>query len=187
MLMNRIVCLLSTTLLFTFPVESNISPFLPTEQSIENKVDDTGMVQYDRFGMVKHPFEVQYEKDKEETNKIKKQKQEEGKKENEPEWQEFILTFYSSLNCENGFGNKTCTGEKLYDGLVASNYYRLNTRIQLEGWGEVTVGDRGSDRYFNNDYRLDVYIPKEQGESDSHYFKRVNNMGKIKVKGYIVK
>ena len=119
--------------------------------------------------------------------KLQKEKEIEEQKKNELQWQEFELTFYSSLNCENGFGAITSTGNKLFDGVVASNHYKINTKIKLQGWGEVTVLDRGSDKYFNNDYRLDVFIPRESNESDSHYFNRVNKMGRVKIKGCVIK
>lgn len=189
--MKWLMVTLSGTLLFTSPT-SNLKPFQATEQSIENEIDLNGVVQVNEIGMVKHPIQVQYEKKKLENEKkaeeerLRKEKELEEQKKNEPEWQEFVLTFYTSLNSENGYGSITCTGSKLYDGLVASNYYKLNTKIQLQGWGEVIVGDRGGSN-FNNDFRLDVFVPKESNESDSHYYSRVNNMGKVKVKGYIVK
>lgn len=181
---------LSGTLLFTTSAQSSIMPFQPTtRQLIENKVDKNGMVQDYRL----NKFMEQYEKTKVENEQkkaeeeVKKQKQLEEQKKNDIEWKEFELTFYSSLNCENGYGAITSTGHKLFDGVVASNHYKINTKIKLQGWGEVTVLDRGSDKYFNNDYRLDVYIPREPNESDSHYYSRVNKMGRVKVKGTIIK
>ena len=80
MLMNRIVCLLSSTLLFTFPTGSNISPFLPTEQSIEKQIDLNGMVQDIRL----KNFMEQVEKDKIE---LEKKKAEEAKRQKELEEQ----------------------------------------------------------------------------------------------------
>lgn len=172
-----------------FMTPSTSTPFCNNAmQIVEKQVYNKEMLQADIFGVVKHPIEIQIENKKLENEKKKaeEQEQKEIEKNDEPEWQEFVLTYYTSLNSENGYGSITCTGSKLYDGLVASNYYKLNTKIQLQGWGEVTVGDRGGSN-FNNDFRLDVFVPKNPNESDSHYFKRVNNMGKVKVKGRIVK
>jgi 3D (Asp-Asp-Asp) domain-containing protein len=169
---------------------STVTPFQNQAwQHIEKQVDKNEMVfQTNELGLIKTDLEIQLEKDKIEFEKerLRKQKELEEQKRNEPEWREFELTFYSSLNCENGFGSITSTGSKLFDGVVASNYYKINTKIKLQGWGEVTVLDRGSNKYFNNDYRLDVYVPREQGESDNHYYSRVNKMGRIKVKGCII-
>jgi 3D (Asp-Asp-Asp) domain-containing protein len=172
---------LSTSLLITTPVKGSITPFQPTTDVVENN-NINGMVN-------KNPMIEKLEKDKIEFEQKKIEKQIEEQKKNESKWQEFELTFYTSLSEENsGNGTKsvTCTGGKLYDGVVASNYYKLNTKIKLQGWGEVVVADRGSDKYFNNDYRLDVYIPRNSNESDSHYHARVEKMGKIKVKGRII-
>jgi 3D (Asp-Asp-Asp) domain-containing protein len=182
---NRLLCL---TLLPIFITPSTIKPFHNQAwQHIENKVDNNEMVQDIRLKKLQEQFEKdRIELEKKKTDEEAKRQKEEPKI-SEPQWQEFELTFYSSLNCENGFGAITSTGSKLFDGVVASNHYKINTRIKLQGWGEVTVLDRGSNKYFNNDYRLDVYIPREHGESDSHYFNRVNKMGRVKVKGYIVK
>lgn len=191
-MLNRTMCLsmvlLSSSLLFTIPTATKT----PLANNIKEDANVNKILKTDKYGLLINPIQEQFEKHKLELEKKKAEenKQLEEQKKNKPQWQEFELTFYSSLPEENnGIGTKsvTCTGGKLYDGLVASNYYKLNTQIQLEGWGTVTVGDRGSNKYFNNDYRLDVYIPKEHGESDSHYFSRVNKMGRIKVKGTILK
>lgn len=123
-----------------------------------------------------------------ELENIKKQEEEIKRKEQEERMRnkrEFILTFYTSLDFENGFGAITCTGERLHDGIVANNVLSLGTKIQLDGYGEVVVSDRGGSS-FNSDTRLDVYIPKENDESNYEYSKRVNNMGKVKVTGYIL-
>lgn len=114
-------------------------------------------------------------------------RQDEIKRQEADETIEFILTFYTSLDCENGYGAITCTGKPLVDGMVANNVYSIGTTIKLDGYGEVTVADRGSNKYFNNETRLDVYIPKNSDENNSEYFRRVNKMGKVTVKGRIVK
>jgi 3D (Asp-Asp-Asp) domain-containing protein len=195
MIGKRLLCLLGSLNLIITPV-SAITTTPPSVRIIETQIDNN-VVNKNVLEIKKHPIfeklekdKIEFEQKKAEEERLRKEQELEEQKKNEPVWQEFELTFYSSLPEENsGSGTKsvTCTGGKLYGGIVASNYYKLNTKIQLEGWGTVTVGDRGSDKYFNNDYRLDVYIPKESCESDSQYFKRVNNMGRIKVKGYIVK
>ena len=55
------------------------------------------------------------------------------------QYQNFILTFYTSLDCENGYGAITCTGKKLRPGMVANNVLPLGTKIYLEGWGNVVA------------------------------------------------
>jgi 3D (Asp-Asp-Asp) domain-containing protein len=166
---------------------STLTPFQGQAMQISEKhTDNYEMVQDLRL----KKFQELYEKQKSENEKKAEEKVKiEQQKINEPQWQEFELTFYTSLDMENyqNCGGITASGCKLFDGVVASNYYKLNTKIKLQGWGEVMVLDRGSNKYFNNDYKLDVYIPREHGESDSHYHARVNKMGKIKTNGIVVK
>lgn len=102
------------------------------------------------------------------------------------EYAEFTLTYYTNLPSENGGYTKTCEGKPLEYLMVASNYYPLGTKIYLEGVGTVVVSDRGG-KHFNNSNRLDVFIPRNSGESSRQYLKRVNNMGKKTVRGYILK
>jgi 3D (Asp-Asp-Asp) domain-containing protein len=100
---------------------------------------------------------------------------------------DITLTFYTSLAEENGgFNGINCIGKKLTSGTVANNVLPLGTEIYTKEFGTLTVSDRGGNN-FNTINRLDVYVPREDGESDRDYFIRVNKMGKIKVKGYIVR
>ena len=69
---------------------------------------------------------------------------------------------------------------------VANNVYPCGTKIYLEGYGIMTVKDRGG-KSFNSKTRLDVLIPRNPGESDSAYFRRVNDKGRPSVRGYFVK
>ena len=101
-----------------------------------------------------------------------------------PKKQEFILTYYTDLNSENGYGAVNCLGERLEHTMIASNYFPLGTKIVIDGI-TYEVRDRGSSR-FNNPKRLDMFIHRNQGESNREYYKRVNNMGVRKVKGYII-
>ena len=102
----------------------------------------------------------------------------------------FNLTFYTSLPIENGgYANMACGGkivdvkEVIY---VANNVYPCGTKIYLEGYGVMTVKDRGG-KSFNSKTRLDVLIPRNAGESDSAYFRRVNDKGRPSVRGYVIK
>lgn len=99
---------------------------------------------------------------------------------------EFTLSFYTSLTKENSSaGGITCEMIPLREPMVANNVLPLNTIINLEGYGEVIVKDHGSYR-FDNPNRLDVFVARNEGESDRRYYKRVNRMGIQKVKGYII-
>ena len=98
----------------------------------------------------------------------------------------FELSFYSDLNCENGYGNLTASGKTLSSGMIANNYLDFGTNIYLDGYGLKIVEDRGSNKYFNAVNKADVFVPRIQGESDSEYYKRVNMLGRKNVDGYIL-
>ena len=112
------------------------------------------------------------------------EKEKEKLKKNLGRAQDFVLTFYTSLPEENGGYTVTCQGKKLKNGMVASNVYPLGTKIRING-KIFTVSDRGG-KNFNHSNRLDVLVEKNSGESNSEYLKRVNNLGKVKVTGYIL-
>jgi 3D (Asp-Asp-Asp) domain-containing protein len=189
MLKNRIVCFLSATLLFTFPAEKNIPPFQTTQVVVEN--NNNGMVLINKYGLLINPAQKQFEKDRKEFEKKKaeeiRQKEIDIQKKNEPQWQEFTLTYYSSMNSENGYGAITSQGKRLSRGGCANNIIPQNTQIYLEGYGTVTVNDKGSNKHFGIDTRLDVFIEREPEESDRQYAKRIEKMGVKHVRGYIVK
>lgn len=100
---------------------------------------------------------------------------------------DIVLTFYTSLAEENGgYAGINCTGGKLTPGMVANNVLPLGTEIYTSEFGTLTVADRGGNN-FDTIHRLDVFIARNDGESDWEYKKRVNNMGKVKIKGYMAK
>ena len=127
---------------------------------------------------------IEAEQERLRQEELERQRIEEEEK-NRIEWIEFELTFYTSLPSENGGYTVTCLGEELQYGMVANNVLDLGTEIYLDGWGTFTNSDRGGSN-FNTVNRLDVLIERNYGENDSDYSRRVNNMGKVKVMGYIV-
>lgn len=118
--------------------------------------------------------------------KEKRDKEEEYKKWWNENCKDFILTYYTSLDCENGHGAITCEGKPLEEGICASNVYSLGTIIRFEDGQELMVADKGGNN-FNNELRLDVFIERYDYESDDEYFNRVNNMGIKHKKGVIIK
>lgn len=98
----------------------------------------------------------------------------------------FYLSFYTDLPEENGGYNTTATGAPLAYGVVASNYWPLYTKIYLDGYGTMTVLDRGGSD-FNSSQRLDILIPRKSGESNAQYKRRVLILGRTSTTGYIVK
>lgn len=97
------------------------------------------------------------------------------------------LSFYTDLDCENyrGCNGKTASGVKLYDGVVANNSMKFGTKIYFKGYGEYEVLDRGGKGLYY--YNFDMYIPRNYGENDKAYFRRVNNLGVKNVNAWIIK
>ena len=201
---DRLMCLLSLIFLFNTYNLSTIAPInaLATEFVKDNNMEMVHNDSTKTTKSLKIPIDLEREQTRqgeiEKESQLKKQKELEKEKQQqketekekkiEPEYKEQILTFYTSLNSENSSaGAVTCQNKPLTPGGVANNVIPLNTSIYLEGYGQVIVNDRGSDKYFGVDYRLDVYIPREPGESDRQYSKRVNSYGIQKVQGYILK
>lgn len=134
----------------------------------------------DKFKELKATKEEKERLKAEEEQRIKEQQEIESKT------KIFRLTFYTSSQNENGGDKPTASGVELGNyQLLANNTYKLGTIINLDGYGELKVLDRGSD-IFDSNINLDVFIPREYGENYSHYIKRVHNMGVQHVKGYIV-
>ena len=98
------------------------------------------------------------------------------------------ISFYSSLPCENGiYGLKTASGVDMQENTVANNFLPFFTNVYIEGYGMKEVHDTGSPKYFNTYDKFDIYVPRNPGENDSDYYKRVNDMGRQVKKAYIIK
>gem|GEM_PF-2387239 len=200
---DRLMCLISLIFLFNTCNMSTLTPFhaLATEvvkdgttEMVHNDNDNTKILEkpfdleMEKIKQKEIEKEAQLKKQNELEKELHSQKEKDKEKKKEYEYREFILTFYTSLQSENSSaGAVTCQNKPLTSGGVANNVIPQNTKIYLKGYGQVTVNDRGSDKYFGVDNRLDVYIPREPGESDRQYSKRVNNYGIQKVQGYIIK
>ena len=153
MLRKRIVSLLSASLLFTFP--TNAQTPLSAEQSIEKQVDNNKIVQMQDIRL--KTFLEQYEKTKAENEKKKaeevkrqKEKELEDQKKHEPQWQTFIVSFYTGLDEENfeGCGGRNCLNQPLERGMIANNSLPMGTKIFLDNdYGIRTVQDRCSSRF----------------------------------------
>jgi 3D (Asp-Asp-Asp) domain-containing protein len=197
---KRLMHLCGIIFLFTTYNISSVTSFhvLATEVVKDKNME---MVDKDGSKLINNSAEVQYEQGKNESDRlsVEKLKQEEiikaekfkqeeiERQKNKPQLQEFILTFYTSLTSENSSaGAVTCQNKPLSRGGVANNVIPQNTNIYLEGYGQVIVNDKGSSKYFSESNRLDVFIEREEGESDKQYLRRVNNYGVQKVQGYIL-
>ena len=93
------------------------------------------------------------------------------------------LTFYGDFAHENGgYTGIDAQGNKLVAGTVASNVYSFGTKFELNGQ-IFTVRDRGG-KNFNSSNRLDVFVPRKSGESNSAYAKRIREYGRKTVTMY---
>lgn len=97
-----------------------------------------------------------------------------------------ILTcsFYTSLEICNGpgYANINAMGGELAPGQIAAPYsIPFNTVFETEEFGTLTVADRGHPDYIKelgtNHYKVDIYIARNEGESDDDYYNRVLHMG----------
>lgn len=105
------------------------------------------------------------------------------------------VSFYTSLASENGgyAGMNAVNGRLTLGSISAPKSVPFGSTIsipemqKLLGITEFTVDDRGGAIFVREDgvYKLDVYVPQKQGESDNDYFKRVNNMGIVNTKAKI--
>ncbi len=100
------------------------------------------------------------------------------------------LSYYTTLNCENGYGAIDAQGNKLKFGTIATpRSVPLGTEFEFDVFDGVRfIGtDRGSTKHIritkDGIYRIDVCIERNKGESDSEYWNRVNALGKTKTKG----
>lgn len=97
----------------------------------------------------------------------------------------FNLSFYSNIPRHNGGYSKTASGKTLAYGMAANNVLPIGTKIYLEGWGVVTIEDRGGSG-FNTVNRLDLFIPPKEGETESQYIARLRQLGRQTAKGTIL-
>jgi 3D (Asp-Asp-Asp) domain-containing protein len=177
------------TLLFTIPTESSISPFQTTQVVVK---DNEGMVHKDRFGLLISPIQEQFEKYRIELDKNKNKDQNtnelEKVKEDNIDWQEFIVTFYTGLDEENSkYGAVNCRRLPLEKGMVANNILPYGTKIYLENdYGVRTVSDTGGSN-FNSSNRIDLFVARWNGETKEQWRKRAESYGIKKIKGYIIK
>ncbi len=104
------------------------------------------------------------------------------------------LTFYTGLVCENTIhGAVDAIGNDLEYGTIAiPRDFEIGTQFEIDGYDGVFTGtDRGSVHHIkvkdDGTIRLDMFIPRNDGESDNAWWARVNAMGRVNTKGYIIK
>lgn len=94
------------------------------------------------------------------------------------------ISYYTNCPEENSGYTTTCTGAEPKNGMVASNYWPLGTKIIIDGV-QYTVADRGGSS-FDNPNRFDVFVERLSGETNQEYRQRVLNMGKKTVEVIII-
>ena len=94
----------------------------------------------------------------------------------------FICSFYSGSDEENGGQTLTASGQSLREGIVASNNFKFGTRIHIDKLGEYQVEDTGNPNFIKqineNTYKIDVYVNSSE---------EAERLGVIKSTGYIIK
>lgn len=90
-----------------------------------------------------------------------------------------IITYYTELPNELGNGSVTASGKQVQDGFIAApDEYEFGTEIIIDGKTYV-VEDRGG--YINTledgTIRLNIFVPRLDGENDTDYNNRVLQMG----------
>ena len=182
MLNNRIVSgIITSCLLLTHTNTVSASTNVENEISfykINN--DNTPKIHEENYYKLKEEFTTKQNiinRVNERFDKIEEQRRQERIEKENSYNIELIFSFYTSLSSENG-GNEgiTCTGSKLKYGDLASNVWGLGTQFKTQDGQIFTVVDKGGS-HFNSYNRVDCYIPRQIGESDYQYYKRVNNMG----------
>lgn len=101
-------------------------------------------------------------------------------------------TFYTSLaGCNGDSSCLTASGEKLNDMTIAiprkvgstKPIYPFGTKIYIEGIGERIVQDTGNPNYLkikdDGTIIIDVFVPRNSGESDCEYKQRVLDKGRF--------
>ena len=184
MLNNRIVSGIITSCLLLTPTNT-VSASTNVENEVTfNKInnDNTPTIYDENYYKLKEEFKTKQNiinRVNERFDKIEEQHEKKRKEEEERNSYniELIFSFYTSLSSENG-GNEgiTCTGSKLKYGDLASNVWGLGTKFKTQSGEIFTIADKGGS-HFNSHNRVDCYIPRQTGESDYQYYKRVNNMG----------
>lgn len=117
-----------------------------------------------------------------------------------PQYVEFDveLTYYTSLPVCNGeWAGVTASGVLLNPMTVAvprppdSNKPMIpyGTEMEIDGLGKRIAQDTGSRKYIkvkaDGTMILDVFVPRNKGESDYTYKKRIMSMGRTKTKARI--
>lgn len=108
------------------------------------------------------------------------------------------LTFYTSLaSCCGDSDCLTASGVEVNPLTLAvprkdnskKPVFPFGTKVVIDGYGEKIVQDTGNPKYLkikeDGTYIFDVYVPREQSESDEQYRQRVLEMGRVESKAKV--
>ena len=198
MLNNRIVSsIIYTTLLLSTNTVAYANNTV--EKVTFNKInnDNTPKIYDENYYKLKEEFKIKqniFNRVNERFDKIEEQRrQDEEKKRKEEEEKlnhrrNFIVTYYGATYNECGNNHFiTASGVPVEEGHIAvPKSIPFGSKIILEG-KEYIATDTGNPKYIcelsDGTLRVDVFIERQQGESDYQYEKRVNNMGTKKIVG----
>lgn len=203
MLGKRIMCLGLTSLFFVTNLNT-LTPFQAKEvHKLKNEISEVAiggasqnekviktrilnsycptLFQIDAEELIKQKEIEKQEKIKLENERLRKAEEE---KNNKGIPVRLLVTYYGNTasQCENNEGIMA-NGEKVHYGAIAcSSEIPFGSKITMDKSGrEFICKDRGNPKYIcklgENYYRVDIFIPRNEGESTHDYEKRVRAMG----------
>lgn len=169
--------------------------------NLQNKVDnlekqyDELVVKLDETIESKEKIELEAKAkqraEEEAKRKAKEEAERKAKAEAEKKYKEVEanISFYTNLPSENGGYSVTSQGHKHKSTTIAApKDIPFGTKIDCGEYGVKIVDDRGGAIKYDSKGRmkLDIFVPRNSGESDSSYKNRVHQMGRkyITVKVY---
>lgn len=192
MLKRGLCCLILPTFLFT--TSSSIVPF-QTKPLMDRELNNNSY--YIDSKMDKQLKEYLKEQEKIRLEEIRLKELEVEKRKNEESKEgipvRLLVTYYGNTTsqCGNSKGIMA-NGDTVHYGSIAVPYsIPLGSKIIMDKSGrEFIAKDRGNSKYIcelgENYYRVDIFIPKNEGESISAYEDRVRVMGTDDVTAKII-
>ena len=192
MLRNWIMALLSTTLLVMPQGVVSQNPLVVTEQSTErDRVELEGLNDFyyespklKEFKEETHRIKIEKEEQerKRKEEELKRQQEEQNKKQGIPV--RLLCTYYGSTasQCGNDKGIMANGKPVHYGAIAVPHSIPLGSKIIMDESGrEFIASDRGHSKYIcdlgENYYRVDIFIPRNNNESTQAYEQRVRAMG----------
>ena len=104
------------------------------------------------------------------------------------------ITFYTGLVCENTIHGAIDAQENplIWSTIAVPRSVDLGTKFEIDLYpNQIFVArDRGNINHIkvkpDGTYRIDIFCPRKEGETDGQYWSRVNAYGRITTKGRII-